>query len=200
MQLQLPLFWKPGSVNSINIWQEAQVIDTTLLGMAEDLRAKFAEKNIEQPLMVGIHTGGIWVAQRLHQMLAITEALGALDISFYRDDFTRIGLHPLVRPSQLPVTVEDRHIVLVDDVLHTGRTIRAALNALFDYGRPASVLLAVLAVRNGRELPIAPDIVGFQADLSSDQYLKLEGPVPLRLVFDHRLSSTGYEIQGDNDQ
>jgi pyrimidine operon attenuation protein/uracil phosphoribosyltransferase len=171
-------------VNNTNIWQEAEAIDTTLAGMAEGLQATLTARKINQPLMVGIHTGGMWIAQRLHQMLAIEEALGALDIAFYRDDFTRIGLHPLVRPSQIPVTVDDRHIVLIDDVLHTGRTIRAALNALFDYGRPASVLLVALAVRNGRELPITPDIVGLQAVLSADQHIKLEGPSPLRLVFD----------------
>ncbi len=81
-------------------------------------------------------------------------ALGTLDVSFYRDDFERIGLHPQVKPSDIPFEVEGRHIVLVDDVLYTGRTIRAALNELFDYGRPESVRLAALVDRGGRELPI----------------------------------------------
>ncbi|KOR30573.1 hypothetical protein TI05_13750 [Achromatium sp. WMS3] len=153
--------------------------------MSDALKTVCITKQIEQPLMVGIHTGGIWIAQRLQHLLEISEPLGALDISFYRDDFTRIGLHPLVRPSHLPIAIDDRNIILVDDVLYTGRTIRAALNALFDYGRPALVLLAVLAVRNGRELPIAPDITGLQIELSPDQYLKLEGPEPLSLVLDN---------------
>ena len=77
--------------------------------------------------MIGIHTGGAWLAERLHQLLAIREPLGTLDIAFYRDDFTRIGMNPLVRPSHLPVSVDNQHIILVDDVVQTGRTIRAAL-------------------------------------------------------------------------
>jgi pyrimidine operon attenuation protein/uracil phosphoribosyltransferase len=108
--------------------------------------------------------------------------LGQLDISFYRDDFTRVGLHPQVRPSHLPVALDDRHICLVDDVLQSGRTIRAALNVLFDYGRPASVLLAILADRDGRELPINPDVVGLAARLGPDDQIKLTGPDPLVLV------------------
>ncbi|MHB8254478.1 MAG: bifunctional pyr operon transcriptional regulator/uracil phosphoribosyltransferase PyrR, partial [Acidiferrobacter sp.] len=84
-----------------------------------------------QPVMVGIHTGGVWVAERLHQRLGLTEPLGTLDISFYRDDFSRVGIHPQVKTSHLPVALDGRHIVLVDDVLHTGRTIRAALNEIF---------------------------------------------------------------------
>jgi len=120
--------------------------------MADDLRRKFAnECAVEDALMIGIHTGGVWVAERLHQTLAIKQPLGQLDISFYRDDFSRIGMNPQVKPSQLPTSVDDAHIILVDDVLHTGRTIRAALNEIFDYGRPASVTLAVLGERSGRE-------------------------------------------------
>lgn len=104
--------------------------------------------------IVGIHTGGVWLAKRIHQMLKIVQPVGVLDISFYRDDYSKIGLHPQVRPSQLPFEVENSHIILVDDVLYTGRTIRAAINELFDYGRPASIHLAVLVDRGGRELPM----------------------------------------------
>ena len=86
--------------------------------------------------------------------------LGTLDISFYRDDFGQIGLHAQVKPSDIPFEVEGAHIVLVDDVLYTGRTIRAAMNELFDYGRPATIQLATLIDRGGRELPIAPQYVG----------------------------------------
>jgi len=171
-------------VSSTNIWREAAAINAALQDMSQGLRALFVARDIDRPLMVGIHTGGAWVAQRLHRLLALAEPLGTLDIAFYRDDFTRVGLNPVVRPSQLPVAVDDRHIVLVDDVLHTGRTIRAALNELFDYGRPASVLLAVLAVRSGRELPIEPDLAGLRLELPPDQHVKLEGPEPLRLVLD----------------
>jgi pyrimidine operon attenuation protein/uracil phosphoribosyltransferase len=121
------------------------------------------------------------VAQRLHELMGLEEELGSLDISFYRDDFTRIGMNPQVRPSELPFNVDDRHIILVDDVLHTGRTIRAALNELFDYGRPASILLAVLVERSGRELPIEADVVGQAIELKDDEHVKLTGPAPLTL-------------------
>jgi pyrimidine operon attenuation protein/uracil phosphoribosyltransferase len=90
-------------------------------------------------------------------------------------------MHPQVAPSNLPFEVDDRHIVLVDDVLHTGRTIRAALNEIFDYGRPASVILVTLVDRGGRELPIAADIVGVQLNLTANQHVKLSGPEQLRL-------------------
>ncbi len=135
-----------------------------------------------QPAMVGIHTGGVWIAKHLHRQLEINEPLGSLDISFYRDDFTRIGMNPVVQPSQLPFSLDDRHIILVDDVLHTGRTIRAALNELFDYGRPASIMLATLIERGGRELPIQANVVGRHVDLSPGEHIKLSGPDPLALV------------------
>ncbi len=149
--------------------------------MADQLRSQLRARSLSDPLMVGIHTGGVWVAEQLHPRLALQEPLGKLDISFYRDDFTRIGLHPQVHPSDLPVTLDDRAVILVDDVLHTGRTIRAALNNLFDYGRPAAVLLAVLVARNGRELPIAPDVAGFHLQLLPSTHVKLSGPDPLEL-------------------
>lgn len=134
-----------------------------------------------QTLMVGIHTGGVWVARALRDELGIREPLGELDISFYRDDFTRIGMNPQVKPSQLPFSLDDRHIILVDDVLHTGRTIRAAMNELFDYGRPASITLAVLVERSGRELPIEAGVVGLHMPLGPGEHVKLSGPEPLKL-------------------
>jgi len=152
-------------------------VEVALARMVEQLRPMLAR----QPLMVGIHTGGVWVAERLHRELGLKEPLGTLDISFYRDDFTRIGMNPQVRTSSLPVNVEDRHLILVDDVLHTGRTIRAALNEIFDYGRPASVALACLIERGGRELPIEPQVVGEHVKLGKNQHLKLLGPEKLEL-------------------
>ena len=153
-------------------------IGQALTRMAAELRERCLDR---KPLLIGIHTGGVWVAQRLHQALALDEPLGTLDISFYRDDFTRLGMHPQVKTSDLPVNIEDRHIILVDDVLHTGRTIRAALNEIFDYGRPASVTLAVLIARDGRELPIQADIVGQTLALHKDEHVKLTGPDHLEL-------------------
>lgn len=124
-------------------------------------------------VMVGIHSGGVWVAERLHALLALDTPLGMLDISFYRDDFSRIGLNPQVRPSRLPFDLEDRTILLVDDVLHTGRTVRAAMNELFDYGRPAAIRLAVLVDRGGHELPICPDFAGATLDVPEGHHVEL---------------------------
>jgi len=160
---------------------ETAEITGLLEGMGAGLRELLARKGREAPLMVGIRTGGVWVAKRLHGQLDLETPLGELNINFYRDDFTRIGLHPQVQPSNLPFQVDARHILLVDDVLHTGRTIRAALNEIFDYGRPASVALAVLVDRSGRELPIQADVVGKRLDLGPGEHIKLTGPEPLML-------------------
>lgn len=164
-----------------DIWQDAEQVEATIAAMARDIQALTQARGIERPLMVGIHTGGVWVAERLHRLLGLEDPLGFLDISFYRDDFTRIGLHPQVHPSELPVAVDDRAVILVDDVLQSGRTIRAALNVLFDYGRPSQVLLAILAERDGRELPIEPNVVGLRAALEQGSHIKLSGPEPLQL-------------------
>ncbi len=150
--------------------------------MAEKLQAALAAAGINDAAMVGIHTGGVWIAEQLHRQLPISEPLGSLDISFYRDDFTRIGMNPVVKPSQMPFSIDDRHIILVDDVLHTGRTVRAALNELFDYGRPASIMLVTLIDRGGRELPIEANVVGRTIELSPGEHIKLTGPEPLELV------------------
>lgn len=123
--------------------------------------------------IVGIHTGGVWVAQRLHAALGITSPLGTLDVSFYRDDFQKIGLHRDVKTSDIPFDVEGRRLILVDDVLYTGRTIRAAINVLFDYGRPASIQLAALVDRGGRELPVAADFLGGNISIAVSQSVAL---------------------------
>lgn len=131
--------------------------------------------------LVGIHTGGVWVAERLHAALGLKTPLGRLDVSFYRDDFSRSGLHPQIKSSEIPFEVNDRPIIIVDDVLYTGRTIRAAMNEIFDYGRPASVTLAVLADRGGHELPVRADVAGATVRLGPGEHLKLTGPDPLAL-------------------
>ena len=148
-------------------------VDTLIAAMAEQLRAQLAARKRADAAMVGIHTGGVWVAERLHHLLGLQTPLGSLDISFYRDDFTRIGMNPQVRPSDLPFDIDNRHIILVDDVLHTGRTIRAVVNELFDFGRPASVTLAVLVDRGGRELPIAAAFAAARLALPAGQRLRL---------------------------
>lgn len=156
--------------------------EALLAQLADQLKQLLSDRAIERPLMVGIHTGGAWIAESLHQTLAIEEPLATLDISFYRDDFSRIGVNPKVKPSTLPPNVKDRDIILVDDVMHTGRTIRAAMNELFDYGRPASITLVCLLERDGRELPIRPDIAALQLKLEKNQHIKLSGPAPLEFV------------------
>ena len=143
--------------------------------------------------IVGIHTGGVWLAERLHQDLGLSLPLGTLDVSFYRDDFGQIGLHPQIRPSDIPFKVEGSHIILVDDVLYTGRTIRAAINELFDYGRPASIRLAALIDRGDRELPIAAQYVGEVLDMPSDKMLALEKNV------EGKLSLSLYDKRRDNE-
>ena len=149
--------------------------------LGHDLRAFMNERSISQPLLVGIRTGGVWVAEQLKATLEIKDELGVLDITFYRDDFSRAGIQPTVKPSHLPLNVTDRDIILIDDVLYTGRTVRAALNEIFDYGRPASVSLAILVERNGRELPIQADIVGATLTLDAKQHVQLSGPEPIVL-------------------
>lgn len=135
----------------------------------------------QAPKMIGIRTGGEWIAQQIHQQLEIADELGVIDIAFYRDDFSKIGLNPTVKPSQIPWDIDNQHIILVDDVLYTGRTTRAALNEIFDYGRPASVTLVTLLDRKGcRELPFQADITGMTLECS--QTIKLTGPEPLKVT------------------
>jgi pyrimidine operon attenuation protein/uracil phosphoribosyltransferase len=124
-------------------------------------------------VLVGIHSGGAWVARRLRELLGLEGEVGLIDVSFYRDDFGEKGLHPQVKPTSIPFDVEDRPIILVDDVLYTGRTTRAAINELFDYGRPANIKLAVLADRGGRELPICAEFCAWQTELDDAEELVL---------------------------
>jgi pyrimidine operon attenuation protein/uracil phosphoribosyltransferase len=124
--------------------------------------------------LLGIHTGGVWVMEALAERLGTDLPQGVLDIAFYRDDFSRIGLHPEVKPSKIPFEIEDRPILLVDDVLYTGRTVRAAMNLIFDYGRPSGIELAVLINRCGRELPICSDYAGAKMELAPGQHISLD--------------------------
>lgn len=156
-------------------------ISDLLNNLEAELKQLIAERKLANPLMIGIRTGGVWIAEQMHQRLAIVEPLGLLDISFYRDDFSQIGVNPNVKPSELPTNIEGRDIILIDDVFYTGRTIRAALNEIFDYGRPRQVVLAVLIERDGRQIPISPDCVGARITMSPGQRIKLTGPEPLAI-------------------
>jgi pyrimidine operon attenuation protein/uracil phosphoribosyltransferase len=150
--------------------------------LADGVGAVLRSRAIAEPRVVGIHTGGVWVAHALARRLGWTDPIGVLDISFHRDDFGHAGLNPAVHPSSLPWDIDGRDLVLVDDVLYTGRTVRAALNELFDWGRPAQVVLAALIERDGRELPVAADAVGARLEVGRGRLLKLRGPDPLSLA------------------
>jgi pyrimidine operon attenuation protein / uracil phosphoribosyltransferase len=145
---------------------------------AEDLLARLAElmrgSVTPDTALIGIYTGGVWLAQRLHKALALRQPLGTVDVSFYRDDYNSRGLHPKVKPSDIPFDVADADIILVDDVLYTGRTIRAAVNELFDYGRPKSIRLAALVDRGGRQLPIAAQFVGAEISVADGEQIELK--------------------------
>lgn len=154
-------------------------ISELLNKLETELKSIIDERRLVKPLMIGIRTGGVWVAEQMHRRLNISEPLGLLDISFYRDDFSQIGVNPNVKPSQLPTHIEGRDIILIDDVFYTGRTIRAAMNEIFDYGRPNQIVLAVLVERDGRQIPLNPDCVGARITLNPDQRIKLTGPEPL---------------------
>ena len=138
-----------------------------------ELAAKLRPQLTPDTALIGIYSGGAWIAERLRELLGIKEETGLIDVSFYRDDFAEKGLHPQIKPTSIPFDVEGRHIVLVDDVLYTGRTTRAALNEIFDYGRPAKVELAVLADRGGRELPVAAQYNTWDVTLAEGETLVL---------------------------
>lgn len=156
-------------------------IDQLLDTLESGLRQILQERGVDDPVLIGIRTGGVWLADVLGKRLGVAQPFGELDISFYRDDFSRIGLNPRVMPSSLPFDTEGRDIILIDDVIMSGRTIRAAMNEIFDYGRPASIILATLIDMGARELPIQPDVVGRALTLEAHQRVKLRGPEPLRI-------------------
>ena len=132
-------------------------------------------------MLAGVRTGGAWLAQRLAADLN-APGFGVINIALHRDDYAKKGLHGQASPTELPFDVNGRHIVLVDDVLYTGRSVRAALNELYDFGRPASVVLAVLADRGGRELPVTARFVGGTLEVAPDANLVLEQDPPAAQV------------------
>jgi len=167
-------------------------IPSLLTKLETELKDLISSRKLSNPLMIGVHSGGAWIAEQLHQRLNIQDPLGVMDISFYRDDFSQIGMHPQVKPSQLPAHMEGRDIILIDDVFYTGRTVRAALNEIFDYGRPKQVLLGVLIERDGQQIPLKPDCVGCSITLPAGQRIKLTGPIPLGVdiqSFDNELTT-----------
>ena len=143
--------------------------ERTIEALAERMRGAVAF----DAKFVGIYSGGAWIAERLAAMIDGDHPVGYIDVSFYRDDFSRTGLKPEVKRTELPFEVEGATIVLVDDVLYTGRSVRAAVNELFDFGRPKAVRLAIMAERGARELPISPDWLGAKIEVRPDEDLVL---------------------------
>jgi pyrimidine operon attenuation protein/uracil phosphoribosyltransferase len=160
--------------------QERQVLDGSgvqraLSRMAHEIIER--HKGVEGLVLVGIRTNGVYLARRLAAKIGEIEgtsvALGELDITLYRDDLSTIKAHPLVRKTEIPFDLTDRKIVLVDDVLFTGRTIRAAMDGVMDLGRPRLIQLAVLIDRGHRELPIRADYVGKNIPTGPDERVKV---------------------------
>lgn len=149
-------------------------LDAEALYRALADKVKAALAGADRLALVGIYSGGAWLAERLAAELNIDGRLGFIDVSFYRDDYAEKGLPASVKPTQIPFEVDGATILLVDDVLYTGRTTRAAINELFDYGRPAKIVLAALVDRGGRELPIAADFVAAKVELDASETLLLQ--------------------------
>jgi pyrimidine operon attenuation protein/uracil phosphoribosyltransferase len=134
----------------------------------EALAERMAPAVAHDAAFVGIYSGGAWLAERLAAIIPGTHAVGYIDVAFYRDDYKRSGLKANTKRTELPFDVEGATIILVDDVLYTGRSVRAAINELFDFGRPAMIELAVLVDRGGRELPIEPTYTGVRLAVARD--------------------------------
>lgn len=149
------------------IVMDARALARTLRRMADEI----VELNdgTDDLVIVGIQRRGVQLAERIVRLIAdrekVTVAQGALDITLYRDDLQTVGPRPVVGPTNIPVDIDGKRVVIVDDVLYTGRTVRAALDELADFGRPKRIALAVVVDRGGRELPIAPDVVGKKVEV-----------------------------------
>jgi pyrimidine operon attenuation protein / uracil phosphoribosyltransferase len=151
--------------------------ETLLSQISAEIKIKIEVHGAENCALVGIHSGGVWLMDRILKSLKIDIGLditsGTLDAAMYRDDYNQRGLKAEPKPANIAFDVAGKHIILIDDIFYTGRTTRAAMNELFDYGRPASITLAVLINRGGAELPIAPQIVGAEMSLRANQSLQL---------------------------
>ena len=157
------------------IIMEAKGIQAALERLSGEIVA--SSKNPEKLALVGIHTGGVFLAKRIGAIitdrLGITVPMGTVDITLYRDDWTRLHTQPVLKGTNLPFRIDELDLILIDDVLFTGRTVRAALDALIDYGRPRRVQVAVLVDRDHRELPIFSQFVGVAVDTSADEQVNV---------------------------
>jgi len=150
-------------------------MDRALTRMAHEIVE--LNRGVKNLALIGIRTGGVPLAERLQQRIAAIEGVmppaGILDITLYRDDWSTLSQHPIIRKTEIDFSVDDKILVLVDDVLYTGRTIRAALDAITDLGRPARIELAVLVDRGRRELPIQPDFTGLSLQTSRQEHVNV---------------------------
>jgi pyrimidine operon attenuation protein/uracil phosphoribosyltransferase len=157
------------------IVMEAAELEQTLTRIAEEIIAQTQDQ--QKLVLIGIHTGGVHLAKRLQAIIFaryhLSLRVGMLDITLYRDDWTRLHTQPVLRATDLPFRIDDQEVVLVDDVLFTGRTIRAALDAVIDYGRPKRVQVAVLVDRGHRELPICGQFIGIDQNTLPDEQVNV---------------------------
>ena len=172
--------------------------ETLLAEITAKIKAQVDLYSQANTALVGIHSGGVWLMNRVLENIKQTiphsiVAFGTLDAAMYRDDYAKRGLKSEPKPSNIAFDVSNKHIILIDDIFYTGRTTRAAMNELFDYGRPASIQLAVLINRGGAELPIAPNIVGATILLNTNQNLQLtqdtKGKLQLAIESNHKVES-----------
>ena len=165
--------------------------------LLDDITVKILTQLQPNSAFVGIHSGGVWIMQRILASIGKDLPFGTLDAALYRDDFAQRGLKNEPKPSNIPFDVQRKHIILIDDIFYTGRTTRAAMNELFDYGRPASITLAVLINRGGAELPVTPQIAGANLLLKPNQNLQLsqdtKGKLHLALENNLNLENNGLE-------
>lgn len=147
--------------------------ETLLAEITAKIKAQLEINGAPNTALIGIHSGGVWLMQRILKSIQQDIPNGTLDAALYRDDYAQRGLKSESKPSNITFDVSDKHLILIDDIFYTGRTTRAAMNELFDYGRPASISLAVLINRGGAELPIVPNIVGADIALKPNQDLQL---------------------------
>ena len=151
--------------------------ETLLSNISAQIKTQIDSHGAANCALVGIHSGGVWLMDRILKSLKLKIGLditnGTLDAAMYRDDYNQRGLKSEPKPANISFDITDKHIILIDDIFYTGRTTRAAMNELFDYGRPASITLAVLINRGGAQLPIAPQIVGANIVLNTDESLQL---------------------------
>lgn len=161
--------------NRVKVVLDSKEMERALSRMAHEIVEH--NKGVENLALIGIRTGGVPLAQRLRERIAAIEQrvvpVGVLDITLYRDDWTRLSNKPMVQKTEIEFPVDDMDVVLVDDVLYTGRTVRAAMDALLDIGRPATIQLAVLVDRGRRQLPIQPDYTGLAMKTSAGEHVNV---------------------------